>query len=43
MLPAYQVGLYQGVGFQLIGPSGVVHGKDTWLEMVHQMGVDEEL
>ncbi|KAI3438628.1 hypothetical protein D9Q98_001050 [Chlorella vulgaris] len=27
------IGLYAAVGFQLIGPSSVVHGKDQWFEM----------
>jgi cyclin-dependent kinase-like len=26
--------LYVGAGFQLVGPSDVVHGKDAWFEMV---------
>jgi hypothetical protein len=25
--------LYKGVGFELLGPSEVVHGKDQWYEM----------
>jgi hypothetical protein len=25
--------LYAGVGFQLVGPSKVVHGADPWLDM----------
>jgi predicted GNAT family N-acyltransferase len=28
------VGLYSSVGFQVVGPSSVVHGADQWIEMV---------
>lgn len=31
------VGLYSGVGFQVVGPSSVVHGADQWIEMVHEI------
>lgn len=28
-----QIPLYQGAGFELVGPSDVVHGQDPWQEM----------
>lgn len=33
------VGLYQGAGFEEVGPSPVVHGKDPWIEM--KLGLEE--
>ena len=32
-LCAWQVPLYQHAGFEVVGPSDIVHGKDPWLEM----------
>lgn len=29
------IGLYSGAGYQLLGPSKVVHGPELWYEMVH--------
>jgi hypothetical protein len=29
----YLKGFYTSCGFELIGPSAVVHGKDQWYEM----------
>lgn len=29
----YLVGFYSAAGFELVGKSDVVHGKDTWMEM----------
>ena len=31
------ISLYEKVGFQLVGPSAVVHGKDQWFEMMFQV------
>lgn len=36
------VPLYSGAGFQMVGPSGVVHGKDPWFEMRWAPGEAEE-
>lgn len=38
---AGQVGLYVGVGFQLLGPSAVVHGSEQWLEMALSLASQE--
>lgn len=27
------VGLYEKAGFEVVGPSDVVHGQDAWIEM----------
>lgn len=34
--------LYAGAGFQLLGPSDVVHGQDPWFEMRWAPEEDEE-
>ncbi|KAL4425741.1 hypothetical protein ABPG75_009757 [Micractinium tetrahymenae] len=34
--------LYAGVGFQMVGPSDVVHGKDPWFEMRWALGGEEQ-
>lgn len=31
------IGLYQRAGFELVGPSDVVHGAEPWFEMVHAL------
>ena len=33
--------LYAGAGFQLLGPSDVVHGRDPWFEMRWSPGGDD--
>lgn len=30
-------GLYAGAGFELVGPSPVVHGADPWFEMRYEV------
>ncbi len=34
--------LYAGAGFKMVGPSDVVHGKDSWFEMRWAPGDEEE-
>lgn len=34
--------LYSGAGFQMVGPSDVVHGKDPWYEMRWAPGEEEQ-
>ncbi len=31
------VALYSSVGFEMVGPSDVQHGKDPWYEMAYQI------
>ncbi|GIL68425.1 hypothetical protein Vafri_21706 [Volvox africanus] len=31
------IGLYEKAGFILVGPSGVVHGRDPWFEMAMEL------
>jgi ribosomal protein S18 acetylase RimI-like enzyme len=31
------VGLYSSVGFEVVGPSSIVHGADQWIEMVYEV------
>lgn len=31
---------YVNVGFQQVGPSSIVHGKDKWIEMVQHVGAN---
>jgi arylalkylamine N-acetyltransferase len=33
----YLVEFYKGCGFDMVGPSPVVHGKEQWYEMVMQL------
>jgi hypothetical protein len=37
------VPLYEKAGFELVGPSSVVHGAEPWLEMKieYEVGADE--
>jgi hypothetical protein len=32
-----QIQLYRGAGFDLVGPSDVVHGADPWFEMLARL------
>jgi uncharacterized membrane protein len=36
------VGLYEGAGFALVGPSPVVHGQEPWVEMELQFEGSED-
>ena len=37
-----QVDFYKGAGFNVVGPSPVVHGNDPWVEMVLDLHHEEE-
>jgi hypothetical protein len=33
-----QIGFYAGCGFEMVGPSDVVHGQEEWFEMKIDLG-----